>query len=121
MGVRACDYVWVFTNLDEVVYLYSPSRDGDLVREMLKNFTGVLVTDFYGAYEGIDCPQQKCLIHLIRDLNDELHKEPFNAEFKLLVAEFSKLLKPIIETIDRYGLKVRLYGWGGVIGFLLQH
>ena len=26
------------------------------------------MSDFYAAYDGIRCPQQKCLIHLIRDL-----------------------------------------------------
>jgi hypothetical protein len=39
---------------------------------MLKNFVGVLVSDFYAAYDSMECPQQKCLIHFIRDLNDAL-------------------------------------------------
>jgi Transposase IS66 family len=39
---------------------------------LLKNFHGVLVSDFYSAYDTIGCPQQKCLIHLIRDINQEL-------------------------------------------------
>jgi hypothetical protein len=42
-------YIWVFTNLEEAVYLYSPSREGDLVQQLLKDFKGVLVTDFYAA------------------------------------------------------------------------
>jgi hypothetical protein len=48
---------------------------------------------------------QKCLVHLIRDLNDELFKNPFDEEYKALVAAFGALLRTIIETIDRYGLK----------------
>jgi Transposase IS66 family len=75
-------YVWVFTNLEEAVYLYSPSREGDLVQQLLKDFKRVLVSDFYAAYDSIRCGQQKCLIHLIRDLNEDLYKEPFNGEFK---------------------------------------
>jgi hypothetical protein len=43
---------------------------------MLKDFKGVLVSDFYSAYDAIPCPQQKCLIHLIRDLNDDVLKHP---------------------------------------------
>ena len=100
-------YVWVFTNLEEAVYLYSPSREADLVQRVLKDFNGVLVSDFYAAYESLNCAQQKCLIHLIRDLNDDVFKEPFNNEFKELVGEFAALLKPMIETIDRFGLKTR--------------
>jgi predicted RecB family nuclease len=64
-------YVWVFTNLEEVVYMYRPTREGDFLRELLKDFHGVLVSDFYAAYDSIECPQQKCLIHLMRDMNQE--------------------------------------------------
>lgn len=68
-------YVWVFTNLEEVIYIYRPTREGDFLRELLKEFRGVLVSDFYNTYDGIECPQQKCLIHLMRDINQEL--QPF--------------------------------------------
>lgn len=100
-------YVWVFTNLEEAVYVYSPSREGDLAQLVLKDFKGVLVSDFYQAYDCLNCVQQKCLIHLIRDLNDSVFKEPFNTEFKELVGEFAGLIKPMIETIERFGLKRR--------------
>jgi hypothetical protein len=100
-------YVWVFTSMEEVVYIWSESREGHVAREFLTEFTGVLVTDFYTAYDSINCPQQKCLIHLIRDLNKDVLGEPFNQEMKDLVHEFTSLLRPIIETIDRFGLKTR--------------
>ncbi len=98
-------FVWVFTSLDEVVYVCSGTREGEFLKTFLRGFKGVLVSDFYAAYDSIDCPQQKCLIHLIRDLNDDLRKEPFNEEMKLLVQEFAALVKPMIETIDRFGLR----------------
>ena len=72
----------------------------------------VLVSDFYPAYEGISCSQQKCLIHLIRDLNDDLLKHPFDEDLKLLARAFAELLRPMVETIDRHGLHSR---------FLKQH
>jgi predicted RecB family nuclease len=71
-------YVWVFANIEEVVYMYRPTREGDFLRELLKNFRGVLVSDFYATYDGIECPQQKCLIHLMRDINQELLDNPFD-------------------------------------------
>jgi predicted RecB family nuclease len=98
-------YVWVLTNLSEVVYILTDSREGELVQELLKGFKGVLVTDFYTAYDVIECPQQKCLIHLMRDLNDEILSNPFDDEMKSIVVGFAGLLKPIIETIDLRGLK----------------
>ncbi len=100
-------YVWIFTNLESAVYLYSPSREGELVQRVLKDFDGVLVSDFYTAYDSLSCAQQKCLIHLIRDLNDDVFKEPFNTQFKELVAKVATLLKPMIQTVDRFGLKTR--------------
>lgn len=103
-------YVWVFTSLEEAVYMYTPSREGEMVLNLLKDFKGVLVSDFYTAYDSIACPQQKCLIHLIRDMNDDLLKEPFNEEMKSLVADFANLVKPMIATVDRFGLKARFLG-----------
>src|SRR5262245_18293013 len=70
-------YVCVITSLEEVVYMYRPTREGDFLRDLLKEFHGVLVTDFYAAYDSIECPQQKCLIHLMRDINQELMNNPY--------------------------------------------
>jgi len=90
--------------------LYAPSREGSAIQALLRDFSGVLVSDFYAAYDAAECPQQKCLIHLIRDLNDELLKHPFDGRLKRLVADFSGLLKPMIETVDQRGLKKRFLG-----------
>ena len=100
-------YVWVFTSMQDVVYVWSKTRENVIITEMLKDFEGVLISDFYSAYDSVACPQQKCLIHLMRDLNGHLYKEPFNQEIKQIVQEFATLLKPMIDTIDRFGLKTR--------------
>jgi uncharacterized protein YprB with RNaseH-like and TPR domain len=100
-------YVWLFTNMEEAVYIYKPTREGDFLHELLKDFKGVLISDFYSAYDSIDCPQQKCIVHLIRDLNNSLFQNPFDEEFKDLVKSFTLLLREIIDCIDKYGLKRR--------------
>ena len=100
-------YVWVLANMEEVVYLFKPTREGDFLHELLKGFGGVLVTDFFSAYDSLPCAQQKCLVHLIRDMNHDLLNNPFDDEFKSLVREFGQLLRKIVATIDRYGLKKR--------------
>ena len=94
-------YVWVLTNLREVVFFYSESREGDFIQKLLGGFQGVLVSDFYAAYDSIQCPQQKCLIHLMRDLNDTLVGYPYDEEVRLIVTSFGGLLKGIVDTIDR--------------------
>ncbi len=100
-------YVWVFTNMDSVYYLFRPTREADFLKDLLNEFNGVLISDFYTGYDALPCPQQKCLVHLIRDLNEDLFKNQLNTEYKTIVTEFGKLLRKIMETINRYGLKKR--------------
>ena len=100
-------YVWVLSSLEEVVYVYSDTREGDLIQSMLGEFRGVLVSDFYAVYDSIKCVQQKCLIHLMRDINDDLHKHPFDLELKRIAQDFAQLLRSMVETIDRRGLRKR--------------
>ena len=108
VSVKGIDsYVWVFTSMDDVIYIWSETREGAMLKVFLKEFKGVLVSDFYAAYDSVDCPQQRCLIHLMRDLNDDIHQEPFNVEIKEIVQSFATLLKPMVDTIDRFGLKKR--------------
>lgn len=98
-------YVWVFANLTSVAYVYSASREASLLDDVLREFSGVLVSDFYGGYDGVPSRQQKCLIHLMRDINEDVLRHPFNEELTFVAQRFGALLRGIIETIDRYGLK----------------
>jgi len=100
-------YMWIFTNLTTVAYVYSPTRDGDVLRDVLQGFSGVLVSDFYAAYDSIECPQQKCLIHLMRDINELVLKNPFNSELGTIASSFGILLRRIVESIDKWGLQSR--------------
>ncbi|MBI4849936.1 MAG: TM0106 family RecB-like putative nuclease [Nitrospirae bacterium] len=101
------NYVWAFANIDTVYYMHTNTREGDFLKEKLSGFKGVLVSDFYTAYDSIPCVQQKCLIHLIRDMNEDILRSPFDLEMKELGKDFTALLTPIIGTIDKYGLKKR--------------
>lgn len=98
-------YVWVFTNMEDVAYVYSESRDAGTAKTVLAEFRGVLVSDFYSGYDSLDCPQQKCLIHLMRDINGDVLREPFNIEMREVAQDFAGLLRPMVATIDRFGLK----------------
>jgi hypothetical protein len=100
-------YVWVFANLTTVAYVYAESREAAILGDLLEGFRGVLVSDFYAAYDSVPCAQQKCLIHLMRDINEDLHKNPFDSELKEIASRFGSLLREIVETIDAHGLKAR--------------
>ena len=97
-------YVWVFATTHTVFYHYTDTREGDFLHEWLKDYKGVIVTDFFPSYEALPIKRQKCLIHFIRDLNDDLYKNPFDEEYKSIVTGFNMLLRKIIDTINRYGL-----------------
>jgi transposase IS66 family protein/RNase H-like protein len=98
-------YVWAFATPHTVFYHLTLNREADFLHEWLKDYKGIIITDFYAGYESLPVKRQKCLIHLIRDLNDELYKNPFDEEYKKMVSAFGQLLKKIILTIDKYGLK----------------
>ena len=100
-------YVWCISDGSSVCYFYRSSREGSFLPEMFRDFRGILVSDFYAAYDAIDCRQQRCLVHLMRDFNEEIHDHPFDGELKVLAARFSGVLRSAVETIDRYGFKSR--------------
>jgi predicted RecB family nuclease len=103
-------YVWVFTNLEEVVFMYRPSREGDFLHELLKDFRGVLVSDFHASYDSLKCEQQKCLIHLLRDFNQDILANPWDKELKSIAGNFGGLLRAVVATVDLYGLRKRHLG-----------
>lgn len=105
--IRGKGYVWVMANMDSVLYFYKESRKGDFLKDMLRDFSGVLVSDFFTAYDSLGCAQQKCLLHLMRDFNEDLQRNPYDDEFKEIAHHFAVLLRLIVETIDRFGLKRR--------------
>jgi predicted RecB family nuclease len=100
-------YVWALTNLEEIIYIYSETRDATTINKALGGFQGILISDFYAVYDSVVCIQQKCLIHLMRDINGDLLKNPFDKELQELASDFARLLRFIVATIDRFGLKTR--------------
>jgi predicted RecB family nuclease len=100
-------YIWVFTNDKYVIFRLSKNRESTIASEFLKDYKGVLITDFYGGYDGIDCLQQKCWVHFIRDLNNDLWENPFDKEYESFVSEIRNLIVPIIQTVHKHGLKKR--------------
>ena len=98
-------YVWCITDGTSVYYFYRESREAAFLLDMLRDFNGVLISDFYTGYDAVPCPQQRCLIHLMRDFNEEMQKSPFDYELQMLSQRFSSVLRAIVATIDKLGYK----------------
>ncbi len=63
-------YVWTFSTPTQRYFLRR-NRGKAVVDEVLgTEFAGVLVSDFYAAYQRYDGPKQRCWAHLLRDIHD---------------------------------------------------
>lgn len=98
-------YVWVLTNMTQVIYLFRENRTTNFLVQLLDNFKGILISDFYTGYDSLKVIHQKCLVHLIRDINDLIFKNQENNELIFISKLFGDLLNQIIKTIDKFGLK----------------
>lgn len=100
-------YAWVLTDGKHVLFKLSDTRQISTIEPLLAGYDGVLISDFYAGYDSLPCKQQKCLVHLIRDLNDDLWKNPFNEDYESFAGGVRDLLVPIFEDVNRWGLKSR--------------
>jgi hypothetical protein len=97
-------YIWVFTDGKRVIFRLTETREPTFVHDLLVNYQGILISDFYAGYDAVPCAQQKCWVHLIRDMNDDLREAPFDAELETFVLSVKDLIIPIMECIQQYGL-----------------
>jgi DNA-directed RNA polymerase beta subunit len=97
-------YLWTLTNAQHTLYHVDSSRGRKVIAELLGKAFGqtsdqTLVSDFYSVYDSFDCPQQKCLTHLLRELRQttakrpELAKHAFFTTCKRLTRSMLKLKK----------------------------
>ena len=87
-------YVWVFTDEKHVIFKLTETREATIAHELLHKYQGTLVSDFYPGYDAVKCKQQKCWVHLIRDLNDDLQANPMDREYEEFILEVRNLIVP---------------------------
>jgi transposase len=92
-------WLWCFTTTDLTYYIIDRSRGSPALKKVFKReFAGVLVTDFWSAYNAVVCAQkQKCLPHLLRDLKRTQHYHKPTGDWPA----FSKRLKRLIRDAIR--------------------
>lgn len=62
-------WAWCFRDPKLAIFLIDKHRSRAVIERVLgESFAGTLVSDFYAAYHGLDCPKQRCLVHLLREL-----------------------------------------------------
>lgn len=84
-------YLWTFSTPTERYFEYG-GRDGAVVDRVLGDaFAGVLVSDFYAAYDHVRCPHQRCWAHLLRDAHDLRKQHPKDAAVQTWADDLHRL------------------------------
>lgn len=87
-------WLWCFSTRDLTYYMIDRSRGSPaLAKFFIEEFSGTLVSDFWGAYNAVDCAlRQTCLVHLLRELEQtENYKSPGESW-----PEFAKKLRRLV-------------------------
>ena len=87
-------WLWCFTTPRLTYYLIDRQRGRPVVARFFRQeFAGVLVTDFWAAYNAVACKaRQTCLPHLLRDLEHvEQYKHP-SPEWPVFAKKLRRLL-----------------------------
>jgi transposase len=107
-------WLWCFTTGDLTYYLIDRCRGSPLLQKFFKRqFQGILVSDFWGAYNAIRCmAKQKCIPHLLRDmLRVEKYEKPerswlrFAKKLRRLFRDAMRLSKHSERTAPDYASK----------------
>jgi transposase len=92
-------WLWCFANRHCCYYLLDPSRGSPALEKFFAEaFDGVLVTDFWAAYDAFCRERQCCLVHLLREL-EKVDERNGSAEWKA----FAKMLRRLV----RDGIRLR--------------
>ena len=92
-------YLWSFSTPEVRYFLYRPSRGRTVVEEVLGDeFEGVLVSDFYGAYNVYQGPHQRCWTHLLRDIHQLNEQYPQDSD----LARWSQQVREVYDRARAY-------------------
>jgi transposase len=96
-------WLWCFTSTDVTYYMIDRSRGSPALKRFFKNaFAGVLVTDFWGAYNAVVCAhKQKCLPHLLRDIKRTQHYHKPGGDWPAFSKQLKRLIRDSIRLSKR--------------------
>jgi transposase len=93
-------WLWCFTSKTLAYYVLTPSRAGPVVKKVLGTFfKGILVTDFFGAYNRIKAfAKQKCVVHLLREIKETSLRNG-SKEWKLFARRLKRLMHEALKLV----------------------
>jgi hypothetical protein len=102
-------WLWAFTNDRFAVYEVDASRaHGVPLRVLGPEFKGTVICDFFAAYNVLPYEKQRCLVHLLRDLNGCAEKKDGRARgFWAFYKKVRRLVHDALRLKERAGKR----GW----------
>ena len=87
-------WLWCFTNDRNCYYMIEYCRGSPVLQKFFTEaFDGVLITDFWAAYDSVDAAdRQKCLPHLLREL-EKVDLRNDSAEWQAFAKKLRRLLR----------------------------
>jgi len=61
-------WLWVVVTANVILFKASDSRGHATIKDMFEGYKGIMISDFWSAYNKLSVEQQKCLAHLVKDL-----------------------------------------------------
>ena len=107
-------WLWCFANAQVCYYMIDRSRGGPaLGKFFLTEFDGVLITDFWAAYNAVCAAERQCcLVHLLRELekvdmhNESAEWQAFAKKLRRLIRDGIRLRKQEDYTPQRYASRI---------------
>lgn len=97
------EWLWSFSNETISVYTIVPSRAQKVVKEILGDaYGGILSSDFYGAYNKISCQKQKCWTHLLRETHVLKERHPEDREVEYFSLRLKRFFERACKLKERY-------------------
>ncbi|MBU7033250.1 MAG: IS66 family transposase [Theionarchaea archaeon] len=91
-------WLWTFISDTAVIFKIDKRRSSQVPREVLgDDYGGIIISDFYTAYNKLPGTKQKCLVHLLRDTkkisdkNDQARR--FHRRIKRFVQDAARFVK----------------------------
>jgi len=89
-------YIWTYSTSTERYFVYG-GRDKRMVDQALGDtFAGVLVSDFYAAYDHVRTSKQRCWAHLLRDAHALRTQHPTDATIQTWVDDLHRIYRDAV-------------------------
>ncbi|MCX5643861.1 MAG: transposase [Phycisphaerae bacterium] len=95
--------LWCFTTPAATLFAIERSRASPVVLKFLtEQFAGVLVSDFWAAYNLLVCAKQKCLVHLRRDWERVERYKDTSGDWARFAKKLRRLIRDAIRLRKRW-------------------